>query len=82
MVVPFIGGFNDVAGKTLKLDHITDPNLRPLDELFHDHFLQCVLHRTKSEHEPSWDDEEASDDEVDLSDDIWSGEQSKEHLEF
>ena len=81
MVVPFICGYDDVAGKTLKLDHITDPNLRPLDELFRDHFLQCVLYRTKSEHEPSWD-EEASDDDVDLSDDIWSGEQSKDHLEF
>ena len=81
MVVPFIGGYDDVAGKTLKLDHITDPNLRPLDELFRDHFLQCVLVR-KGERRPSWDYEEAFDDEVELTEDIWSGKEGKEHLEY
>ncbi|KAF8337655.1 hypothetical protein F5887DRAFT_1137796 [Amanita rubescens] len=78
VVVPVVGGYDDVAGKTLKLDHITDPNLRPLDELFRDHFLQCVLRRMKGEGEPSWDYEEAFDDDVDLSKDIWSGKQGKE----
>ncbi|KAF8318888.1 hypothetical protein F5887DRAFT_1291690 [Amanita rubescens] len=78
VVVPFIAGYDDVAGKTLKLDHITDPNL-PLDELFRDHFLQCVLKRKKVEYELPWDYE---DDDVDMSNDIWSGKQGKEHLEF
>jgi len=71
VVVPFIGGYDDVAGKTLKLNHITDPNLRPLDELFRDHFFQCVL-GMKGEDELSWDREEEFDDEIDLSKDIWS----------
>jgi len=70
MVVPFIAGYDDVAGKTLKLDYITDPNLRPLDELFRDRFLQCVLKRKKVEYALPWDYE---DDDVDLSNDIWSG---------
>ncbi|KAF8344762.1 hypothetical protein F5887DRAFT_885956, partial [Amanita rubescens] len=81
VVVPLIGGCDDVAGKTLKLDHITDPNLRPLDELFRDYFLQCLL-GMKGEDELSWDYEEAFDDEIDLSKDIWSGKQGKEHLEY
>ncbi|KAF8652277.1 hypothetical protein AX14_008425, partial [Amanita brunnescens Koide BX004] len=83
VVVPFIGGYGDVAGKTLKLDHITDPNLRPLDELFRDHFLQCVLKLVKIEREPwdyeeAFDDEEVLDDDMDLSNSIWSGKQGKE----
>jgi hypothetical protein len=83
VVVPFIGGYDDVAGKTLKLDHITDPNKRPLDELFRDHFLQCVLKLVKIEREPwdyeeAFDDEEVLDDDMDLSNDIWSGKQGKE----
>jgi hypothetical protein len=82
VVVPFIAGYDDVAGKTLKLDHITDPNLRPLDELFRDHFLQCVLKRMKVGYELPWDYEEALDDDVDLSNDIWSGKKGKEHFEF
>src|ERR1700733_2507166 len=42
-VIPFVPGYNDIAGNILKLDHIADPNLRPLDELLRDHFFQCVL---------------------------------------
>jgi hypothetical protein len=85
VVVPFIGGYDDVAGKTLKLDHITDPNLRPLDGLFRDHFLQCVLSMKDvvlGIMDEDEDYEEAFDDEIDLSKDIWSGKQGKEHLEY
>ncbi|KAF8719207.1 hypothetical protein AX14_011341 [Amanita brunnescens Koide BX004] len=66
-----------VLPDTLKLDHITDPNLRPLDELFRDHFLQCVLGMMGED-----EDEDAFDDEINLSKDIWSGKQGKEHLEY
>jgi len=54
VVVPFVP-YEDVAGKILKLDHITDPNLRPLDDLLRDHFYQCVLNKMKGEGEPRWD---------------------------
>jgi len=42
VITAFEGDYEDVAGKVLKLDHI-DVNFRPLDELFRDHFFQCVL---------------------------------------
>ncbi|KAH9995309.1 hypothetical protein BJV77DRAFT_240040 [Russula vinacea] len=36
VVIHFIPGYDDIAGKVLKLDHITDGNIRPLDDLFRD----------------------------------------------
>ena len=51
--------YDDIAGKVLHLDHIEDPNIRPLDELFRDHFLQCVLLHMKGAVEPTWDYEGA-----------------------
>jgi hypothetical protein len=68
----------------LKLDHIIDRNLRPLDDLFRDHFLQGVLKNMKGTGEPSWDYEDAlAGGMVDLSrSEIWGGKLGQEHLEF
>ncbi|KAG5733249.1 hypothetical protein E4T56_gene20861 [Termitomyces sp. T112] len=84
VIVPFVGGYDNVAGKTLKLDHITDPSIRPLDELFRDHFFQAVLKKMKGAGERSWDYEDAlGDGHMDLSrSDVWGGEKGREHLEF
>ncbi|KAH9998412.1 hypothetical protein BJV77DRAFT_1064918 [Russula vinacea] len=41
-ITSFAKGNPDFNGLYLKLDHIHDPTLRPLDELFADHFMQCV----------------------------------------
>jgi hypothetical protein len=83
VVIPFIDGYGDIAGKTLKLDHITDPNIRPLDELLRDHFLQGVLKNMKGAGEPNWDYEDAFDDgRIDMSRDIWKGKEGQAHFEF
>ncbi|KAF8723794.1 hypothetical protein AX14_009187 [Amanita brunnescens Koide BX004] len=84
VVIPFVPGLETIAGKVLKLDHITDPNLRPLDKLFRDHFLQCVLKNMKGVGEPVWDFEEAlGDGMIDLRrSDIWGGELGQGHLDF
>ena len=50
--VPFVSVYDAIARK-LHLDHIQDPNIRPLDELFRDHFLQCVLKNMKGAAEPT-----------------------------
>jgi len=83
-VVPFVAGYDDIAGRTLKLDHITDTKLRPLDELFRDHFLQGVLKNMKGAGEPNWDYEDAlGNGMMDLSrSDVWGSKYGKEHLEF
>jgi hypothetical protein len=84
VVIPFVPGYEDIAGKVLKLDHITDHNLRPLDDLFRDHFLQGVMKNMKGAGEPTWDYEDAlGGGTVDLSrQDIWGGKLGQEHLEF
>jgi len=84
VVIPFVPGYDDIAGKVLKLDHIGDQNLRPLDDLLHDHFLQGVLKNMKGAGEPTWDHEEALDGGMmDLSRrDIWGGTTGREHLEY
>ena len=83
VVIPFVGGYGDIAGKILKLDHIADPHLRPLDEFLRDHFLQGVLKNMKGAGEPTWDYEDAlGDGRMDLSSDIWVGKEGQAHLEF
>jgi hypothetical protein len=84
VVVPFIDGYEDIAGKFLKLDHIEDATCRPLDELLRDHFLQCVLKNMRgAAEEPEWDHEDAfNNGSVDLSRAIWTSQSGKEHLEF
>lgn len=68
VVTPFVAGYDDIAGKVLKLDHIQDPDLRPLDDLLRDHFLQGVLENMKGAGEPTWDHDDAlGDGRMDLS---------------
>jgi hypothetical protein len=83
VVIPFVGGYQDIAGKVLKLDHIANPNHRPLDDIFRDHFLQCVLRNMKGAAEPTWDYEDTfGDGSMDLSREVWASESGKQHLEF
>jgi hypothetical protein len=83
VVIPFTGGYSDIAGKVLKLDHINNPNHRPLDTLFRDHFLQCVLKNMKGEAEPTWDYEGTfGDGSMDLSQEVWASDSGQAHLEF
>jgi hypothetical protein len=84
IVIPFVAGYDDIIGRTLKLDHIADENLRPLDDLFHDHFMQGVLKGMKGAAEPTWDYEDAlGDGMIDLSrQDIWGTKEGRAHLEF
>jgi len=84
VVIPFVPGYDDIAGKVLKLDHIKDRNLCPLDDLFRDHFRQGMLKNMKGVGEPDWDYEDALGGRmVDLSrQDIWGGKLGQEHLEF
>jgi hypothetical protein len=77
LVIPFVGGYDDIAGKFLKLDHIQDPNHRPLDDLFRDHFRQCMLKNMKGIRATGWDYEDALDDGSVLSHEVghltWQG---------
>ncbi|KIJ08760.1 hypothetical protein PAXINDRAFT_18119 [Paxillus involutus ATCC 200175] len=54
-VIAFVPGYEDIVGRTLMLNHIADLNLRPLDDLFRDHFTQGVLRNMKGAAEPTWD---------------------------
>jgi len=86
-ITSFINGNSDVDGRCLQLDHIQDPTLRPLDELFRDHFLQGVLKHVRGAADVSSDDLEFDDTfdngSVDLSKhSTWSGEKGKKWLEF
>jgi len=83
-VIPFVPGYDDIAGNILKLDHIVDPHIRPLDALLRDHFLQGVLKNMKGASEPTWDYEDAlGGGMVDLSrSDLWGGREGQAHLEF
>lgn len=78
-VIPFIEGYEDIAGRVLKLNHIQDHNLCPLNELLRDHFHQAVLKNVKGIAEPTWDYENAfGDGSMDLSrQDIWGSEVGK-----
>ncbi|KAK2462179.1 hypothetical protein APHAL10511_005811 [Amanita phalloides] len=83
-ITAFINGLSHVHGLVLQLDHIEDPTIRPLDQLFRDHFLQGVLKHIKGAGEPTWDYEEAfGDGSFDLSNqDIWGNAEGKERLEL
>lgn len=84
VVIPFLPGYDDVAGKVLNLGHILEADSRPLDELFRDHFLQAVLRNMKGVGEAYWDYEDAlGDGWLDLSkQEVWAGELGKAHFEF
>jgi hypothetical protein len=83
-VIPFVAGYDDIAGNILRLDHILDLNLRPLDDLLRDHFLQGVLTNMKGTRQSTWDYEDAFDGGmIDLSRlDLWGGKEGQAHLEF
>jgi len=68
----------------LQLDHIVDPTIRPLDELFRDHFLQGLLKHMKGAREPTWDYDDAfGDGAFDLSrQEVWGGDEGKLRLEL
>jgi hypothetical protein len=84
VIIAFVPGYNNIAGEVLKLNHISYYNLRPLDDIFRDHFLQGVLKNMKGAGEPTWDYEDAlGGGMIDLSRrDIWGGTLGQEHLEF
>ncbi|KIJ13060.1 hypothetical protein PAXINDRAFT_117504 [Paxillus involutus ATCC 200175] len=84
IVIAFVPGYEDIVGRTLMLDHIADPNLRPLDDLFRDHFTQGVLKNMKAAAEPAWDYEDAlGGGMMDLSrQDLWGTVEGRAHLEF
>ena len=46
-ITAFVNGNADINGLYLQLDHIQNPTLRPLDELFTDHFMQGLLKHVK-----------------------------------
>ena len=48
-------------GLYLLLDHIEDPSLSPLDELFTDHFMQGLLKHMKGAGEVGWTYEDYDD---------------------
>ena len=84
VVVPFVPGYDDIAGKVLKLGHIQNPDLRPLDDLLRGHFLQGVLKNMKGAGKLVWSHGDAlCGGGVDLSrTDIWDNKPGREHLEF
>ncbi|KAF8481646.1 hypothetical protein DFH94DRAFT_691292 [Russula ochroleuca] len=83
-ITAFLNGNADCNGLHLKLDHIHDPTLRPLDELFTEHLMQCLFKFVIGpvEREWSWDECEVALDAFDLSDTgVWGTREGKELLE-
>ena len=76
----------DINGLSLQLDHIQDPTLRPLDELFAEHFMQGLFKHTKGAGEPAWtyeDYDDAFGDGCNLSNHrIWGTREGKERFEL
>jgi len=84
VIIPFVPGYDDIAGKVLKLGHIGNRDLCPLDDLLRDHFLQGVLKNMKGTGERNWDREDAlGSGMLDLSrSDIWGDTTGRKHLEY
>ncbi|KIM47203.1 hypothetical protein M413DRAFT_271094 [Hebeloma cylindrosporum] len=87
LITSFTNGNADINGLHLQLDHIQDPTLRPLDELFADHFVQGLLKHMKGTGEVGWTYEEYvetfRDGLLDLSNHkIWGSREGKERLEL
>ncbi|KAM6498894.1 hypothetical protein JOM56_006842 [Amanita muscaria] len=82
----FTNGNADINGLSLQLDHIQDPTLRPLDELFTDHFMQGLFKHMKGAGEPAWtyeDYDDAFGDGFNLSNPrIWGTREGKERFEL
>ena len=84
-VVAFTNGNADINGLYLLLDHIQDPTLRPIDELFTDHFMQGLFKHVMGTGESAWSYEDCDDafDSFDLSNtNIWGTREGKERLEL
>lgn len=83
----FTNGNADINGRYLRLDHIQDPTLRPLDELFTDHFMQGLFKHMKGAGESAWSYEDYDDAFGDRSFNlskmnIWGTREGKERLEL
>jgi hypothetical protein len=85
-ITGFTNGNVDINGLSLQLDHIQDPTLRPLDELFTDHFMQGLFKYMKGAGEPAWtyeDYDDAFGDGSNLSNHrIWGTREGKERFEL
>ena len=86
-ITAFTNGNVDINDLSLQLDHIQDPTLRPLDELFTDHFMQCLFKYIKGTGEPAvWtyeDYDDAFGDGSDLSNHrIWGTKEGTERFEL
>ena len=53
-ITAFTNGNADINGLNVQLDHIQDPTLRPLDELFTDHFMQGLFKHMKGAGKSEW----------------------------
>ena len=53
-ITAFTNGNADINGLNLQLGHSQDPTLRPLDELFTDHFMQGLFKQMKGAGESEW----------------------------
>ena len=83
-ITAFVPGLDRIVGRTLLLDHISDPTTRPLDQLLRDHFLQCLLKHVKGSGEQQWDYARTFGiGSFDLSNEaVWGTEEGKERLEL
>lgn len=85
-ITAFTNGNADINGLYLQLDHIQDSTLRPLDELFTDHFMQGLLKHMKGAGDVGWTyedyDDAFSDGSFNLSNSkIWGTEEGKKLFE-
>ncbi|KAF8121088.1 hypothetical protein EV363DRAFT_1458357 [Boletus edulis] len=86
-ITAFTNGNADINGLYLQLDHIQDPNLRPLDELFIDHFMQGIFKHMRGAAEPEWTYEDYDDvfgsGSFDMSNPkVWGTREGKERFEL
>ncbi|KAF8274407.1 hypothetical protein EI94DRAFT_1653123 [Lactarius quietus] len=86
-ITAFANGNADVNGLYLHLDHIQDPTLRPLDELFTDHFMQGLFKHMKGADQVGWTyedyDDAFGDGSFNLSNlKIWGTEEGGKHFEL
>jgi len=58
-ITAFMTGNADLSGLHILLDHIQDPRLRPLDELFRDYFMQGIFRHVQGSGELEWTYEES-----------------------
>ncbi|KAI0693931.1 hypothetical protein C8T65DRAFT_667437 [Cerioporus squamosus] len=83
-ITAFVAGHENIVDRVLRVDHISDPTKRPLDQLLRDHFLQGLLKHVKGAGEQRWDYEHTfGTGAFDLSENaVWGTEEGKERLEL